>query len=394
LTGKIGMLQQGVREFYSPTHVIFGWGASARAGAEAKRHGGRRIFVVTDQRVHGSGATKGPLESLRVAGLETVLFADCEVDPAIATVEKALDLYRAENCDIVVVIGGGSPICLGRAVALRAANPDKDLRAMEGMNKFSARPKPTVLVTTTTGSGSEVSPVFIITDTERKVKMNIGGFGAQATVSILDPSLLATLAPEQVIATGMDAITHSLEAFLSNRDSPITDALAIRALRMLWTHIGPAAFSMNNRESRGQMLLAGIMSVQASGNARLGLVHAMSDPICAFHHVPHGLANALMLPTVMEYNLPAAREKFVELAQTTGDAAGNARAPEAFLHEIARLYRQLELATKLPDVVDPASFDNWADRTLDNPLFATTIRQPSKPEIIALYRRAKGGWSV
>jgi alcohol dehydrogenase class IV len=387
------MLQHEIREFYSPTHVIFGWGASARTGIEAKRHGGQRLFVVTDQRVHGSGVTKEPLESLHAAGLEVVLFSECEVDPGIPTVERALRLYLSEKCDVVVVIGGGSPICLGRAVALRATNQRNDLRTLEGMNKFLARPKPTVLVTTTTGSGSEVSPVFIITDPDRKVKMNIGGYGAQATVSILDPGLLASLSPEQVIATGMDAITHSLESFLSNRDSPITDALAIRALRMLWSHIGPAAFSVNNRESRGQMLLAGIMSVQASGNARLGLVHAMSDQICAFHHVAHGMANALMLPIVMEYNLPAARTKFVELAQATSDTANGAAVPEAFLHDIARLYRQLGLPTKLPDVVDPASFDDWADRTIENPLFATTIRQPSKPEIIRLYQRAKEGWS-
>ena len=388
------MLHQGIREFYSPTHLIFGWGAAARTGSEAKRHGGQRVFFVTDQRVHAAGATKVPLESLHAAGLEIVMFADCVVDPAIATVEKALDLYLANKCDVVVVVGGGSPICLGRAVALRASNQGKDLLAMEGMNKFAVRPKPTILVTTTTGSGSEVSPVFIITDPDRLVKMNIGGFGAQATVSILDPSLLASLSPEQVIATGMDAITHCLESFLSNRDSPVTDALAVRALRMLWTQIGPAAFSVNNQESRGQMLLAGIMSVQASGNARLGLVHATSDQICAFHHVPHGLANALMIPTVMEYNLPAAQDKFAELAQVTGDTPTSKPAnPEEFLFNLARLYCRLGLPTKLPDVVDPASFDDWAGRTLENPLYATTIRQPSKAEIVELYHRAKEGWS-
>jgi alcohol dehydrogenase len=388
------MLQGSIREFYSPTHVIFGWGAAARSGAEAKRHGGKRVFVVTDAHVHKTGLTKVPLDSLREAGLETVLFTECEVDPAIPAVEKALDRYTSEKCDVVVVVGGGSPICLGRAVALRATNRDKDLLAMEGMNRFSAPPKPTILVTTTTGSGSEVSPVFIITDPKRMVKMNIGGRGAQATVSILDPSLLTSLTAGQVLATGMDAITHSLEAFLSNRDSPITDALAIRSLKMLLTHIGPAAFSVNSAASRGTMLLAGIMSVQASGNARLGLVHAMSDQICAFHHVSHGISNALMLPVVMEYNLPAALEKFVELAEATSETRGTAAAePEAFLRTIERLYRRLGLSTKLPDAVDPASFDDWADRTIENPLFATTIRQPSKPEIIELYRRAKAGWA-
>jgi alcohol dehydrogenase class IV len=192
----------------------------------------------------------------------------------------------------------------------------------------------------------------------------------------------------------MDAITHCLESFLSNRDSPVTDALAVRALRMLWTQIGPAAFSVNNLESRGQMLLAGIMSVQASGNARLGLVHAMSDQICAFHHVPHGLANALMIPIVMEYNLPAAPDKFAELAQVTDDTSASKHGePEAFLFNLARLYRHLGLPTRLPDVVDPTSFEDWADRTLENPLYATTIRQPSKAEIVELYRRSKEEWS-
>jgi alcohol dehydrogenase class IV len=388
------VFQSDIREFYSPTHVIFGWGSSARAGTEARRHGGKRVFVVTDENVHAAGLTEKPLESIKAAGLEVVLFSNCEVDPAIPTVEKALELYISEKCDVVVVVGGGSPICLGRAVALRATNRDKSLLAMEGMNKFASPPKPTVLVTTTTGSGSEVSPVFIITDPGRKVKMNVGGRGAQATVSILDPELLASLSPGQVLATGMDAITHSLESFLSNRDSPITDALAVRSLRMLWTHIGPAAFSANNKDSRGQMLVGGIMSVLASGNARLGLVHAMSDQICAFHHISHGMSNALMLPTVMEYNLPAAPDKFVELAQVTSEKAANgSRPPEAFLHEIGRLYWLLGLPTKLPDVVDPSSFDDWADRTIENPLFATTIRQPTKLELIGLYRRAKAGWS-
>jgi alcohol dehydrogenase class IV len=134
------MLEQDIRDFYSPTHIVFGWGACARTGSEAKRLGGKRVFVVTDQRVHGAGLTRAPLESLRDAGLETVVFADCVVDPAIALVETALERYFAEGCDVIVVIGGGSPICLGRAVALRAANRDKSLRAMEGMNLFEAPP--------------------------------------------------------------------------------------------------------------------------------------------------------------------------------------------------------------------------------------------------------------
>lgn len=386
------MLGQEIREFYSPTHVIFGWGAAARAGSEAKRLGARRAFVVTDRKIHDAGLTKVPLESLSQARVEAVIFDDCQPDPDIAIVERALARYIREDCDVVVVVGGGSAICLGRAVALRAANRDRNLQAMEGMNKFDLPPKPTVLVTTTTGSGSEVSPVFIITDPKRMVKMNIGGRGAQATVSILDPSLLRTLSAEQVIATGMDAITHALESFLSNRDSVITDALAIRSLKLLWEHIAPAAYSVNNMDSRGQVLIASIMAVQASGSARLGLVHAMSDQICAFHHVSHGMSNALMLPTVMEYNLPVARDKFVELAQATGERlAGDVAAPEAFLKAISRLYRWLGLPLRLPEQVDPSSFGDWADRTLENPLYATTIRQPTKAEAITLYQRAKDG---
>jgi alcohol dehydrogenase class IV len=382
-----------IREFYSPTRLIFGRGAASRTGGEARSLGGCRALVVTDQRVHGAGLTGGPLQSLREAGIEVVLFPDCEVDPAIATVERALEVFRAEACDIVVVVGGGSPICLGRAVALRAANPDLDLRAMEGMNRFARPPRPTVLVSTTTGSGSEVSPVFIITDAERKLKMNIGGRGAQATVSILDPTLLRSLGPEQVLATGMDAVTHSIEAFLSNRASLITDALAIRAFRTLWDRLAPAAFD-GDEASRGAVLIASITAVLAAGNARLGLVHAMSDQLSAFYHVPHGLSNALLIPVVMEYNLPAATEKFAELAAAAGEPlTDGAAAPEAFLSAIGKQYRRLGLPMKLPPEVDASLFPDWAERTVENPLFVTTIRKPDRPTIVELYRRAQAGVS-
>src|SRR5215470_11492389 len=128
------MSSDDIREFFSPTHVIFGWGASARTGVEASRLGGKRVLVVTDQRVEGAGLTKGPLDALKQAGLESVVFAQCQVDPDIAMVETVLELYRSKGCDVIVVVGGGSPICLGRAVALRASNPDKSLLDMEGMN--------------------------------------------------------------------------------------------------------------------------------------------------------------------------------------------------------------------------------------------------------------------
>lgn len=381
-----------IRDFYTPTYVIFGNGASRRTGQEAKRLGAKRAFVVTDRRVQAAGLTLEPLASLQAEGIDCVINADCEPDPDIEAAENALKQYLAEDCDVVVVIGGGSAICLGRAVALRATNRHKSLREMEGRNNFDAPPKPTILVTTTTGSGSEVSPIFVLTDAQRKVKMNVGGRGAQATVSILDPLMLKSLPVDQVLATGMDAITHSLEAFLSNRASIFTDALAIRSLRVLWKHIGTAAFATNNLESRGEMLVASIMSVQASGNALLGLVHATSDQISAFHHVPHGMSNALMLPAVMEYNLPVAPEKFVELNSITGDVpASDKEDPEAFLKAISRLYRRLGLPLTLPDEVDPASFEDWARRTRENPFYAPAPRRPTDAETVALYQRAKNG---
>lgn len=387
------MSTQATHEFYSPTHIIFGRGASARTGSEAARLGGKRVLFVTDRRVQGAGLTATPMALLKAAGVEVVVYADCKVDPDIAMVEEVLDIYVKERCDVIVVVGGGSPICLGRAVALRASNRDNGLVAMEGMNLFSKPPVPTVLVTTTTGSGSEVSPVFIITDPDRMVKMNIGGRGAQATVSILDPDMLKTLNADIVLATGMDAITHSIESFTSNRASLMTDALALRSLKVLWRNIAPAALE-GSEQARAQMLYAGITAVLASGNARLGLIHAMSDQPCAFHHIPHGIANALMLPTVMEYNLPAAREKFVEMAEAVGERTDDVSdAPRALLRAIEKLYKALQLPTRLPDEVDPSCFDDWADRTIENPLFVTTVSKPSKREIIELYHRAKIDWT-
>src|SRR5262249_18365528 len=160
------------------------------------------------------------------------------------------------------------------------------------------------------------------------------------------------------LATGMDAITHTIEAFTSNRASLMTDALALRAFKVLWQHIAPAALQ-GDPESRAQMLFAGITAVLASGNARLGLVSAMPDQPSAFRHRRPGLATAVMLPTVMEYNLPAAREKFMELAQAAGERLDDvADPPRAFLRAVDRLYKRLSLPTRLPDEIDARSFDD------------------------------------
>lgn len=352
-TLKTTWVDNKILDFYSPTYAIFRSGAARRTGKEAKRLGAKRAFVVTDQRVQAAGLPDEPLACLRSEGVHCIVNADCQPDPDIQATEKALVQYIAEDCDVVVVVGGGSAICLGRAVALRVTNRNKSLRDMEGRDKFDAPPKPTMLVTTTTGSGSEVSPIFVLTDSERMVKMNVGGRGAQATVSILDPQMLSSLSADQVLSTGMDAVRHSLESFLSNRASIFTDALAIRSLKVLWKNIGTAAYAVNNLESRGEMLMASIMSIQAFGNALLGLVHATSDQISAFHHVPHGISNALMLPAVMEYNLPAAPEKFVELNSVTGDVRASEKNDPEAVKAISRLYRQLGLPLCLPDEVDP-----------------------------------------
>ena len=301
-----------------PTRLVVGVGSGRKAGEELKKLGGSRVLVVTDRGVEGAGILGGIFEGLASAGLTYVLYTGVEANPSIRCVEESVALYKQEGCDCLLGIGGGSSMDTAKAAGAVMANPEINIRDMEGMGKIKNPIAPMVAVPTTCGTGSEVTTAAVITDTERHYKIPILSPYLYPKVALIDGSLLTRLPGPVVAATGMDALCHSLESYTNLNTNPISDALDMQAITIIGKWLRPAVAN-GNLEAMSQVVLAATMAGMAFSNTRLTIVHSLSQPVGAFYNVPHGVANAVLLPLVMEFNLLGNAQRFSDVAQALGE---------------------------------------------------------------------------
>ena len=268
---------------------------------------------MTDAGLTRTGIPGRVAAALTQAGVESAIFDAVEANPSIETVERALQVYRDQGCDGLVAVGGGSPMDAAKAVGVLASNPGKLLDYV-GLGKV-ARPLPILIaIPTTTGTGSEVTQFTVITDHAQRRKVVIGGPQVAPSHALLDPELVANLPAGLVGATAMDALTHAVESVISTFASPFTDGLALQAIRMIADNLPePAAPA-----ARANLLYASTMAGMAFSYARTGLVHGMAHPLSAYYDVPHGLANAILLPHVLGYNAPACEPALARVAEALG----------------------------------------------------------------------------
>jgi len=334
-----------VTYFQSPSRLVTGAGAVTQTGPEAARFGHTALVVTGRSSSKKSGALDAVLVSLEAAGVVAVVFNEVPSDPDVVTVEKGAALAREKECDVIVALGGGSPLDAAKGISLLLGNPGK-ITDYEFRQPEKAGP-PIIAIPTTAGTGSEITKFSVITDTERTVKMLLQGPGLIPTVSVLDPELTYSVPPDFTAATGMDALTHAVEAYLSSLATPLTDIHALAAIRLIAEGLVPATLNGKNTEARVKMLLGQMEAGYAFGNASTCLVHAMSRPLGAHFGVPHGKANAMLLAPVMEYNRPAAPERFVHLAEALGEKVDGLTVREAGLIAVEALYDLFE-ETGLP----------------------------------------------
>ncbi|HZK66798.1 MAG TPA: iron-containing alcohol dehydrogenase [Chloroflexota bacterium] len=301
-----------------PTRLVVGVGSGRKAGEELKKMGGSRVLVVTDRGVEGAGILGGIFEGLASAGLTYILYTGVEANPSIRCVEESVALYKQEGCDCLLGIGGGSSMDTAKAAGAVMANPEINIRDMEGMGKIKNPIAPMVAVPTTCGTGSEVTTATVITDTERHYKIPILSPYLYPKVALIDGSLLTRLPGPVVAATGMDALCHALESCTNLNTNPISDALDMQAITIIGKWLRPAVAN-GNLEALSQMVLAATMAGMAFSNTRLTIVHSLSQPVGAFYNVPHGVANAVLLPLVMEFNLLGNAQRFSDVAQALGE---------------------------------------------------------------------------
>jgi alcohol dehydrogenase class IV len=379
--------------FHMPTKVVHGFNAIAQVGKEAKRLGITRAFIVTDAAVRGAGLMDNGIKSLESEGIQAFVFDEVEMDPGTKTVAKGVDLLKSESCNGVIVVGGGSPMCAGKGIALVGSNGGA-IADYEGNEKYKVPPLPVIGIPTTAGAGSEVSATFIITDEKRNYKMGISGPKIYPDVAILDPVLLLNIPFWPGVNAGMDALSHAIGACCTNEATPVTDSMAIASIAMIMDNLAPSVLT-NDLEAKNQQLVASAMANIACGSAKLDLIHALSHPLGSLH-MAHGLANGILIPYVMEFNLPVCQEKFAQMAIAMGERPHGLTTNELARRAIERvkgLFIAVGFPRKLPsDIVDKREIPNMVKQAMTRPMTRFNRRKCSEKDLTEIYLKTFEGW--
>jgi len=377
--------------------LLVGGGTVRQIAEVLGKFGLARPLVVSDPIMVSTGLIQRALEPLAEEGIAAKVFSDTVSDPTDTVIEAGVAIFRKEQYDCLIGFGGGSPIDTAKAMAILAAGGGKmrDYKAPIAADKGAV---PVIAIPTTAGTGSECTRFTVITDTERDEKMLIHGLGALPLAAIVDYELTYTVPPRTTADTGVDSLTHALEAFVSRRANPFSDALALSAMALIGRHIRTAYAEPRNALAREGMMIGATQAGLAFSNSSVALVHGMSRPIGAHFHVPHGLSNAMLLPAITRYSVSGAEARYAEAARRVGFAApGDADAVAA-----ARLVTGLEALNKELAVPTPADYGikeaDWngkmalmAEQALASGSPGNNPRVPDAAEIVALYREVWTG---
>lgn len=379
-----------------PRIIRIGGGALGELPEALAQCGLSRPFVVTDRWLVSSGLAQRLTDILGAAGIEAVVFADTVPDPTVAVVEAALEVLRGSGCDCVIGFGGGSPIDTAKAIAALAPDP-RPVQEMKAPVVTDVAGLPIVAVPTTAGTGSEATRFTIVTDEQTNEKMLCAGLAFLPTVAIVDYELTLAKPARLTADTGIDSLTHAIEAYVSKKANPFSDAMALSAMRLIAPNIRTACAEPGNRAAREAMMLGAHHAGIAFSNASVALVHGMSRPIGAFFHVAHGLSNAMLLPAVTAFSAPAALARYAECARAMGCAGadeGDQAAVARLVEELSALNADLSVPTPRAHGIDAGQWrellPTMAAQALASGSPGNNPRVPDAAEIVALYEAVYG----
>ena len=338
--------------FFIPSVNVIGNGALKDAMNTMKDYGYRRALIVTDAVLNKLGVAADIQKRLQEYDILSVVFDGTHPNPTTVNVEEGLEMLRANDCDCVISLGGGSPHDCAKGIALVASNGG-DIRDYEGVDR-SAKPQlPMIAINTTAGTASEMTRFCIITDVTRHIKMAIVDKHVTPVLSVNDSSLMEGMPKGLTAATGMDALTHAIEAYVSIAATPITDACALKAITMIIDNLPTAVENGSNSEAREAMAYAQFLAGMAFNNASLGYVHAMAHQLGGFYDLPHGVCNAVLLPHVQEFNSKVAAARLRDCAQAMHidvSAMSDEQGAKACIDAIRKLARQVNIPAGLRDL--------------------------------------------
>jgi len=378
------------RKFVAPEFIL-GEGALDLAGRYAFNLAAKKVLIVTDPRVIRAGWTGKVEDSLAQAGLPSVVFSAVTPNPKDTEVMAGAELYLQEQCDVIVAVGGGSSMDCAKGIGVVASNR-KNIRLFEGVDRIETPCPPLICVPTTAGSSADISQFAIITDTTRMMKIAIISKNVVPDLALVDPLTTVTMPAALTAATGIDALVHAIEAYVSNANSPVTDLNALEAIRLVARNLKGAIEHPLDLGFRNPMMLASLLAGLAFSNASLGLVHAMAHSLGGFWDFPHGDCNALLLEHVVAFNFDAVPERYAAIADAFG--LGIADLPQAEqkarLVEALRRFRiEAGVTGGLQQLgMSKADLSKLAEKAMKDPCVVTNPVQPTVQDIERIYERA------
>lgn len=385
-------MRDQVYGYFMPTVNLMGFGAAKQVGQQIKITGKKKALIVTDEGLVEAGIPKIIKKYIEDAGFKAVIWDKVKPNPTDKNVHAGVEVYRKNGCDLIISVGGGSPHDCAKGIKLVVDNGGK-INDFEGVDKSKKSVTPLIAINTTAGTASEMTRFCIITDTARKVKMAIVDWRTTPTVAINDPELMIAMPKSLTAATGMDALTHAVEAYVSTIATPVTDSAALKAIEMISQNLRAAVANPNDLDARDQMAYAEFLAGMAFNNASLGYVHAMAHQLGGFYDLPHGVCNAILLPYVCKFNILSKTERFADIAIAMGEniegVSSVHEAAERALDSIIRLSEDIGIPANLKVLgVKEKDLKIMATNAMKDACSFTNPRTATLEEVIAIYKAA------
>jgi alcohol dehydrogenase class IV len=373
-----------LRKFVAP-EFIFGNGARLLVGRYAANLGVSRVLVVTGPTVIAAGWAKEVTDNLEDEGVSCVVFSEISPNPRDNEVMAGAAVYEREGCDAIVAVGGGSPMDCAKGIGIVSSNK-KHILTFKGVDQVPIPSPPLICIPTTSGTSADVSQFAIIVDTQNKVKIAIVSKAVVPDVALIDPATTVTMNAYLTACTGMDALVHAMEAYVSNAHSPITDLHALEAVRLVAGNLIRAIQHPDDIETRALVMLGSLYAGLAFSNASLGAVHAMAHSLGGFLDCAHGEANAILLPHVLEFNYEASPERYLQIGKAMG-----LKDPDrgSFLAEVTQLVKAAGIHHSLGSTgLHTGDIPELARKAMLDACMVTNPRRPTQQDIEAIYERA------
>ena len=366
-----------------------GKGAIQEIANEVRGRGFKKAFVCSDPDLLKFGVTKKVTDVLENAGIPYEIYSQIKPNPTIENVQTGVAAFRASGADCIVAIGGGSSMDTAKAIGIIIANPEfADVRSLEGVAPTKNKCVPIIAVPTTAGTAAEVTINYVITDAEKNRKMVCVDVHDIPVVAVVDPDMMSSMPKGLTAATGMDALTHAIEGYITKGAWAMSDMFHLKAIEIIAKSLRGAV--ANTPEGREGMALGQYIAGMGFSNVGLGIVHSMAHPLGALYDTPHGVANAILLPTVMEYNAEATGEKYRDIAKAMGvegvDAMSLEDARKAAVAAVKQLSEDVGIPKDLKDIVKEEDLDFLAQSAMDDACRPGNPKDPTKEDIVALYR--------